>query len=124
LYGGGTMTLGGNGARVITSPGASLLTNEDNTIRGGGEIGAGAMGLLNRGSIVADGNVPLVLLPNSRGLTNEGVFRAEPNALLSAPGPAGSFTNFAKSTATLNGGTYDVAGTLRFTDAYVLHNNA
>jgi len=80
LTGGGQITLGGTGPDTeITGlgPGATLV-NVDNTIAGQGQIGAGALTLVNEsgGVLIADGESTLTLNTGSAAVTNAGLIEA------------------------------------------------
>ena len=109
---------GGHG--VITgSPGSDYrLTNDANTIRGQGNIGDGLLRIDNAagGTIEAPTHAHLVIQPNAGGFTNEGAVRTMADGEVDI---IGKFNNFSAANATLDGGNYDVAGTLRFDDADV-----
>lgn len=91
LTGSGTIRLGNHVLNRISGLGAGRLINEDNTIAGSGQLGLNSLGIVNRGLILADQPVALVVDPNTLGLVNEGVMRAENGATLSIIG--GNFNN-------------------------------
>jgi hypothetical protein len=95
LIGGGTITFGNSVNNRIYG---DLLINEDNTIQGTGQIGLNNMGFINRGTLQANAGSTLYV--------------------------TGGFSNFVAATATLTGGTYRVAGALKFTDANIVNNAA
>ncbi|MCH8514292.1 MAG: PEP-CTERM sorting domain-containing protein [Kiritimatiellae bacterium] len=117
---GETVASGWGGSGVITGlPGGNhQLTNVANTIRGQGNIGDGMLGLVNAvdGTMEAPAHAHLVIQPNSAGFTNDGTVRAMADGEVVI---MGQFNNFSANNATLEGGTYDVAGTLRFDDAEI-----
>jgi VCBS repeat-containing protein len=80
LEGGGDVTLDDNGAnRIYGAAAADTLTNIDNTISGGGQLGVGQLTLVNDldGIIDATGtNNPLVLSVGSPAVTNDGLLEA------------------------------------------------
>ena len=78
LGGGGELVLADNAnARIIGDASVTTLVNADLDIRGGGQIGQGTMGIVNHGSIHADGAAAMVIGPNSTlGFANHGVLRA------------------------------------------------
>jgi hypothetical protein len=82
----GTVTLSGGGTVNLTGAGSSIfgvnqnerLTNVDNTITGGGSIGAGKMALTNKmmGIIqTAAAAGPLTIQPNNAGVINGGLIQ-------------------------------------------------
>jgi len=77
LTGAGDVTLSDNSANQIRADGQTLVLDEDHAIRGAGNLMANRGGLINRGSIVATGSIPLVIDPDSLGFANEGQLRAE-----------------------------------------------
>lgn len=83
LDGGGTVNLnGGNGdqtaARISSANNGDILINVDNTIQGQGQIGVGDMGLVNQGTIVANGVNRLgINASDAVGFDNQGALRAE-----------------------------------------------
>ncbi len=108
LAGSGKVTLGNNAAnRIFASNGTDTLTNKQ-TIQGAGQIGAGSMGLINNGTILANQPTALVIQPGSSGFKNNGTLNISSGDLMHVLG--GPFTNFAGTT--LTGGTYNVTGTL------------
>ncbi|HEY6764665.1 MAG TPA: hypothetical protein VI386_07830 [Candidatus Sulfotelmatobacter sp.] len=113
LTGKGTLTLGNAGPNAIE--GASLSGSEvlmnASTIQGAGNIGNGAMGLANSGTIsanVAGGN--LFVDVSSAGFNNTGTVQALTGGNLTIEGPANSFLNYNSSNNTLTGGTYTANG--------------
>ena len=97
LDGGGTVNLSDNPLnRLYSSGGPYTLTNEDNVIRGSGDLGLNAAGLVNRGTVQADQATALVIDPqDTAGFSNEG--------LLKVSGSGG---------LTINPGTFANAGTV------------
>jgi hypothetical protein len=92
LNGRGNVTLLGAGSSITGANGNETLVNQNNTINGGGNIGAGALALTNRGTISADNAiVKLTIQPNPTGVTNSGTIKtAGGNLVLTG----GTFTNF------------------------------
>ena len=84
-----------------------ILTNQE-TIEGSGNIGNGSMGLINNGTILANGIHSLSIQPSASGFTNNGTLQVAGSSVMRVFG--GPFTNFAGTT--LSGGTYNVSGTL------------
>jgi hypothetical protein len=75
LSGGGAITLGATALGEVTGATASAtLTNADNTISGGGLIGAGKLVLINQASglIEQTGSVALAINTGARTITNAG----------------------------------------------------
>jgi hypothetical protein len=108
LSGTGLTYLDYTGPNYITGAsgsGTEVLTNA-NTIEGVGNIGNGAMGLVNNGQITADnGAGSLFIDVSSAGLNNTGTLEAI-SGNLTIQGPANSFLNYNATTNTLTGGTY------------------
>ena len=108
----GNVTLSGKGKVTLhDSPvpneisGANLddvLTNY-NTIQGAGNISA--LGLVNKGTIVANKSRPLTINPNQGGFSNQGTLSVSEGSDLVI---AKSFLNLSRTT--LTGGSYRVAG--------------
>jgi hypothetical protein len=77
LDGGGHVTLSDSSANVISGTGAAVtLTNVDNTISGAGQLGAGQMGLVNHGTIIADGMNSLLIDTGENIVFNYGTLEA------------------------------------------------
>ncbi|MFG0330750.1 MAG: beta strand repeat-containing protein [Phycisphaerales bacterium] len=77
LIGGGEIVLSSNLQNWIYAATSGTLTNEDNTIRGGGHFGWDRTGIINRGVIDADDEtIELRLDAGPLGVTNEGTIRA------------------------------------------------
>jgi len=82
----GSQTLGGDGALVLsddpnnfvyTSADTDVLTHAaGHTIRGAGKLVANVGGMINQGTILAEGTNQLVIDPGTPGFTNEGTLRA------------------------------------------------
>ncbi len=108
LSGTGIINLLYTGPNYITGAsgsGTEVLTNA-NTIEGVGNIGNGAMGLVNNGTITAsDAAGTLFIDVSSAGLNNTGTLAAI-SGNLTIQGPANSFLNYNATTNTLTGGTY------------------
>jgi VCBS repeat-containing protein len=77
LKGGGQLVLSDSAHNFISGslPGVTL-TNLDNTISGAGQLGAGQMGLVNDGTIVATGIHALVIDTGANVVTNDGTLAA------------------------------------------------
>ncbi len=120
LTGGGTVTLSDNSNnRILGNAGTDRLTNADNLIQGAGQLGANGMALTNQGTILANQTNTLTIDPSSSGFTNQGTLRANAGSTLKV---TDSFTNF--SGTTLTGGTYQVLGTMRLSNANIVTNAA
>ena len=125
----GTIMLsGGNnhvGGVITAATAGAVLTNEK-IIEGGGNIGNGAMGLVNgsTGTIMANLSTPLIIEVNAAGFQNNGTIRVNPKDMLSITGTPNSFLNFDSADGTLTGGTYLVLGTLEFDNANIVTNAA
>jgi len=108
LSGTGIINLLYTGPNYITGAsgsGTEVLTNA-NTIEGVGNIGNGAMGLVNNGTIFAsDAAGTLFINVSSAGLNNTGTLMAI-SGNLTIQAPANSFLNYNATTNTLTGGTY------------------
>ena len=90
-----------------------MLTNKQ-TIQGAGNIGAGFMGFVNTGKVIANQSTALLLDVDGAAFNNKGTVQANTGSTLEILGPAGSFTNFNSSTSTLTGGIYIANGTIQF----------
>jgi hypothetical protein len=119
LSGGGTLTMGNNGAnRVYSAGGTGTLINQE-TIQGGGQLGVNQLTLDNQGTINANVGTPLIVQPGSGGVTNTATMEASSGGTLDLQG---SYTNtgglieaLAGSTvkldgATITGGTLTTSG--------------
>jgi hypothetical protein len=125
LSGKGTVTLSSNGEnRIYGATTASTLTNVDNTIAGGGQIGAGQLTLINdaAGVINANSATGLVLNVGPAAVTNTGLIEATGAGGLtilnstvnnSTGGTllAGNGSSISLQNANLIGGTLKVSGT-------------
>jgi hypothetical protein len=77
LEGGGQVTLSDSGQNVISGTATDVtLTNVDNTISGAGEFGAGQMGLVNEGTIIATGTNALDIDTGTNVVENSGTLEA------------------------------------------------
>ena len=77
LSGGGTVTLTDGPLPtnyIYGQLGSYVLTNQNNTIQGAGNIGEGQMGLVNGGTILSNGS-GLTIQPGSAGFTNNGTLQ-------------------------------------------------
>jgi hypothetical protein len=77
LSGSGTITLSNNSANTIDAAVASVtLTNTNDTIQGGGQLGGGSLGLSNSGTIDANVSTALVINTGGSAITNNGTLEA------------------------------------------------
>jgi len=110
LTGAGTLTLGDGSNDIVKGGSASdTLTNVDNTITGGGQLGAGELTLVNQsaGVIDANGTIALTLNTGSAIIDNAG--------LIEATGSGGAVV----ASAVKNTGTLEVNGGSLTLDAAV-----
>jgi len=106
LQGGGQLTLSDSDQNVIFGGDASaVLTNLDNTITGAGQLGAGALTLVNSGIILANGSNALVIDTGANVVTNSGTLEATGSGGLSV---AGAVAN--TGTLWANGGNLTIGG--------------
>ncbi len=123
LMGGGTIVMGDQHSNRLYQTGSGTLTNVDNTIRGGGQIGANALPIINQSTIIADQPTALTLDPGGT-ITNSGTLRAQSGATLKLFN--GTFSNISGviealdgsvveiGSATIIGGTLQTIGTGEF----------
>lgn len=97
LTGGGEVVLGGHAyARILDKaydPTGHLI-NENNTVHGRGQIGAGRMQITNQADGIIDADQPgasLIIFPNVAGLANTGTIQASAGGILNLQ--MGTFTN-------------------------------
>lgn len=113
LTGTGKITLGSTGPNYITGAsglGTEIL-NSANTIQGVGNIGNGAMGFVNSGTVIANSSAGnLFVNVSAANFSNSGTLEAVTGGNLTIQGPANSFTNYNGSTNTLTSGTYTANG--------------
>jgi fibronectin-binding autotransporter adhesin len=96
LDGGGAVNLLGAGSSIFGVAGTETLVNLNNTISGGGMIGAGKMALTNRSTINANnGGADLTIQPNAAGVTNSGTIQTGGGDLTLM---GGNYTNFEAAT--------------------------
>ncbi|HEX3497922.1 MAG TPA: hypothetical protein VHT04_01225 [Stellaceae bacterium] len=108
LQGGGQVTLSDNSRNVVFGGDASaVLTNDDNTISGAGQLGAGQLTLVNSGTILANESNALVIDTGSSVVTNSGALEATGSGGLSV---AGAVAN--SGTLWANGGNLTIGGTV------------
>jgi hypothetical protein len=109
----GNITLPTTGPSLITGAsgaGTEVLTSA-NTIQGSGNIGNGAMGFVNSGTVIAPNSMAnLFINVSSAGFNNTGTLEAVTGGNLVIQGPANSFANYNATTSTLTGGTYTANG--------------
>jgi hypothetical protein len=122
LSGGGTVVL--NGGNIFGAVPTDVLTNVNNTIEGSGFLGYGNMGLVNKGTILANQPNMLQIAVSSAGFSNQGIVQVNTGDTLYITGTSNSFLNFNSTTDTLTGGTYIVSGTLEFDGANIVTNAA
>ncbi len=106
LTGGGQVVLSDSAGNTISGEGAFVLTNVDNTISGGGELGAGEMVLTNLASGVIDANAATNSLRVDTGantITNYGLMEASGSGDLKLSSPLANF-----GVLEANGGTLEV----------------
>lgn len=113
LTGSGTVTLAdATTSRIIGVTAATdRLINENNIIQGAGTIGANAMGLINRGTIRANGTQTLTISPSALNVVNRGTMTATDGGTLKLG--AGTYSNFEGSTPgtiRADGGTLTING--------------
>ena len=116
---GGTVTLSGGGIvslgnttlnQIFGATGSETLTNVNNTIEGGGEIGNnnlpyGELTLINQGTIDANLSTPLTIDPNSGGVTSTGTLEATGGGTLTLYGFGGGSADPGSTTFANAGGT-------------------
>jgi hypothetical protein len=100
----------GNNNLIIPASGTSTLTNSS-TIEGAGLIEN--IGIVNKGTLLANQSNALVILPSSAGVNNQGTLSVGSGDLMQiGTSSGGALTNF--SGTTLTGGVYSIGGTLWF----------
>jgi hypothetical protein len=110
LGGTGSLTLSNNAANVISATAATDVLTNSSTIQGSGNVGNGAMGVVNNKTITANQSTPLIVDTSSTGFSNTGTLNVSTGDTLQITG--GPFANL--SGTTLTGGTYNVTGTLQY----------
>ena len=108
LTGGGQVVLSDSDGNMITGQGAFVLTNVDNTISGGGQLGAGEMVLTNLAAGVIDANAAANSLSVDTGansITNYGLMEATGSGDLKIKSPIANF-----GVLEANGGTLEIDG--------------
>ncbi len=110
LSGTGNVTLSNNS--VITATAATDVLTSGTTIEGTGNIGNGAMGFVNTGTVLANQSTALNIDVSTANFNNKGTVEAT-SGNLNIMGPTGNttfFTNYNATTDTLTGGTYIANG--------------
>ena len=104
LSGGGVVALPDTNSKIYNLGSNRTLTNTDNVLRGGGQIGYDSLSVINgpAGIIQADISGLSLRLNGSGTFTNNGLFAARNGGTLLRA--SGTFTNFSGST--LTGGAY------------------
>jgi len=111
LNGNGTVVLSNSATNLIKGATSGLTLTNANTIEGAGTISN--LGIVNTGTIGANQSTPLIILPSSAGLNNQGTLSVSTGDTMEVGTSAGgALLNF--SGTTLTGGTYTVTGTLEF----------
>jgi fibronectin-binding autotransporter adhesin len=142
---GGTLTLTGGGTIDLANNrnngaqgrlGNETLINQDNLIRGAGTLGYGSLGLVNHGTVIANGNATgqqvdagLFFTPRSGvggGVVNTGTIKAEGTGFIVFANPAqidntGGLIDVGTSFAFLTGGQLIKGGTLASTGPGAFH---
>ena len=108
LAGTGKLIMTNNGANRVYAPSGTNALINGITIQGAGQIGLAFTGIVNNGTINANGSAGIALDTNSTGLTNNGTLQTGAGDTMHVFG--GPFSNFAGTT--LTGGSYVSAGTL------------
>jgi hypothetical protein len=86
LQGGGQVTLSDSQNVIFGGDTSAVLTNLDNTIAGAGQLGAGALTLVNSGTILANQSNALVIDTGSNVVSNSGTLEATGSGGLSVAG--------------------------------------
>ena len=126
LFFNGAQTLGGNGTVILGDNGANRLINNNTvttidaglTVRGAGRLLDNLGGMINQGTIIAEGGNALVIDPNGLGFIHNGVLRAAGSGGLHLVGGTFDLNNpldvmagsaLLVSGARLNTGTLEIA---------------
>ena len=121
LTGSGVVSLSDNaGNRILGGAASRLINDATHTIAGSGQIGAQQIAITNAGLIVANQPTALVIDPNATGMINTGTLRADGGATLYLTGNGGGgFNNvdgiieaLEASTVRLTAGAIIAGGTL------------
>ncbi|MCW5737750.1 MAG: hypothetical protein KIS73_26760 [Enhydrobacter sp.] len=119
LLGGGTISLSDNSANAIIGNSATAtLTNANNLIEGGGQLGGGSMRFVNQSGGIVDANAAnaLTIDTGTRAVDNRGRFEADAGSTLNVAGTL-------KNTGTLVAdGTIFVAGAVTGNGAAVIND--
>jgi hypothetical protein len=110
---GGVLSLSNSASNLITTSGTGLTLTNAETIEGSGTISN--LGVTNNtaGTLLANQTTPLIFLPGSTGLTNNGTITVNTgDTMRIGTSAGGALKNF--SGTTLTGGTYNISGTLQF----------
>jgi hypothetical protein len=110
---GGIVNLSNSASNLITASKTGLTLTNSETIRGSGTISN--LGITNGvgGVLLANQATPLIILPSTTGLTNNGTLTVNTGDTMKiGTSSGGALKNF--SGTTLTGGTYNVSGTLQF----------
>ena len=104
------------------------LTNQGIITGPAGQVGAGSLNMTNSGTIEATNSIAglsLVIEPSASGsgFNNKGKLIVARGGTMQIEGGEGTFLNFAYSTGTLTGGTYQVTGTLQIGTSNPQTNN-
>jgi fibronectin-binding autotransporter adhesin len=111
LKGAGIVVLSNSASNLIKGATSGLTLTNANTIEGAGTISN--LGIVNTGTIEANQSTPLIILPSSTGLNNEGTLTVSAGDTMEVgTSTGGALLNY--SGTTLTGGTYAVGGTLEF----------
>ncbi len=121
LTGSGVVSLSDNaGNRILGGAASRLINDATHTIAGSGQIGGQQIAITNAGLIVANQPTALVIDPNATGMINTGTLRADGGATLYLTGNGGGgFNNvdgiieaLEASTVRLTAGAIIAGGTL------------
>jgi hypothetical protein len=111
ISGTGAIKLSDFATNLITGSSPSFTLTNGSTIEGSGTISN--LGIVNSGTISANQFTPLLILPSSLQLNNEGILSVAAGDIMQIGTSAGgALANF--SGTTLTGGTYTVGGTMQF----------
>jgi large repetitive protein len=102
LQSGGRIDLSENNQNYIFGDGS--LTNVDNTISGGGDIGNGTLGFVNQGVVEAHGSYALILDTGASPLVNSGTLQTSDGTMIVNSDVVGS------GNAVVAGGTLEFEG--------------
>jgi len=111
-----SLGVSGRGAIVLTNGviqgvGTHKTLTNSSTIEGSGAISN--LGITNKGTLSANQSAALVIAPSSAGLNNQGAISVSAgDSMQIGTSAGGALLNYASNT--LTGGTYTIAGTLRF----------